>query len=208
MKDVFLIGDSITKGYAPALDRISGDSVVIWRTSSDMSNYQVENARWTGYTLNNLARHMWLKGIPKRFDVVHWNNGIWDTVIRHPEDGCFTPPEQYRENLIKIARELKKLSDHVIFATTIPPRTDLFLDVKNGFDFIDRRHEDTIAYNEIAKEVLPTMGVEIEDMYHFVLPNRETYLREDDNTHLTTEGEEACAQFVWENLKRVLDACR
>ena len=94
MKDVFLIGDSITMAYADKVGELLGDDVKIWRTASDMSNYEVENARWTGYTLNNLVRHMWLQGLPKKFDAIHWNNGIWDTVIRHPEDGCFTSPEE------------------------------------------------------------------------------------------------------------------
>ncbi|MBR2973453.1 MAG: SGNH/GDSL hydrolase family protein, partial [Clostridia bacterium] len=87
MKDVFLIGDSITMAYADKVGELLGDDVKIWRTASDMSNYEVENARWTGYTLNNLARHMWLQKLPKKFDAIHWNNGIWDTVIRYPEDG-------------------------------------------------------------------------------------------------------------------------
>lgn len=204
MKDVFMIGDSITMGYAENVQEILGDSVKIWRTFSDMSNYEVENARWTGYTLNNLARHMWLKDVPAKFDAIHWNNGIWDTVIRYPEDGCFTSPEEYEKNLKKIARELTKLSDNVIFATTIPPRTDGFIDRRYGFDFVDRHHEDTIKYNEIAKKVLPEYGVIIEDMYSLVLPNRETYIKEIDNTHLTDAGVEACAKLVADTIAGVL----
>ena len=204
MKDVFLIGDSITMAYAGKVGELLGDGVKIWRTASDMSNYEVENARWTGYTLNNLVRHMWLQGLPKKFDAIHWNNGIWDTVIRHPEDGCFTSPEEYARNIGRIARELTKLSDNVIFATTIPPRVDEFIDTRYGFDFVNRYHEDTIKYNEIARKVLSEYGVIIEDMYSLVLPNRETYISERDNTHLTDAGVDACAELVAGTISEVL----
>ena len=204
MKNIFLIGDSITLQYTDRVSELLGDSVKIWRTVSDMSNFQVENARWTGYTLNNLARHKWLSGLPERFDAIHWNNGIWDTVIRHPEDGCFTSPEEYARNLRKIARELSKLTDKVIFATTIPPRVDGFIDTASGFDFVDRYHEDTIQYNQNAKEVLPEYDVMIEDMYSLVLPKREIYVNAADNTHLTNEGMEACAKLVYNTLSKVI----
>ena len=204
MKNIFLIGDSITMGYETALQKVLGDDVKIWRTFSCMSGGLVENGRWTGYTLNNLARHLWLKDIPSYFDLVHWNNGIWDTVIRNPENGCFTSPEEYKSNLLKIAKELNKLTDNVVFATTIPPRTDYFIDTANGYDFPDRFHEDTIKYNQIAKDVLPSVNVEIEDLYNFVLPHREEYIREDDNTHLTEIGELKCAEFIAENIKKYL----
>lgn len=204
MKDAFFIGDSITLGYTPrVIEKLDG-KVKIWTTFSDRGNYETENARWTGYTLNNLAKHKWLKNIPEKFDVIHWNNGIWDTVIRHIEDGCFTSREEYRSNLKKIARELCKLSENIIFATTIPPRTDYFIDRENGFDFIDRYHEDTIAYNEIAKEVLPEFGVEIEDMYSLVLPKRDILLDKKDNTHLTPLGVEVCAELVSNTITEII----
>lgn len=204
MKDVFLIGDSITMGYADPLTQLLANEANIWRTRSPMCNNEVENARWTGYTLNNLARHLWRKNLPERVDVTHWNNGIWDTVIRFPEDGPFTPPEEYARNLERIARELLKFSKHVIFATTIPPRIDVYIDTPNGFDFPDRLHADTIQYNEIAKQVLPPLGVEIEDMYAMVLPHRDNFVLEEDNTHLTEAGIKACADLAAQTIRKVL----
>ena len=202
MQEVFLVGDSITMGYADRVAQLLDGKANVWRTRSPMFNNVIENGRWSGYTLNNLARHLWLKNIPKKIDVTHWNNGIWDTVIRSPEDGPFTPPDEYARNLQRIARELLKLSNRVIFATTIPPRKDEYIDTLNGFDYPDRYHEHTVQYNEIARRVLIPMGVEIEDMYSLVLPNRDTVIREDDNTHLTDVGIEACAAMVVQSILR------
>lgn len=204
MKDVFLVGDSITMGYADRVEQLLAGEARVWRTRSRMVDNAVENARWSGYTLNNLARHLWFENIPTHVDVTHWNNGIWDTVIRHPEDGPFTPPEEYARNLERIARELKKISNHVIFATTIPPRKDEFIDTANGFDFPDRFHEHTIQYNDIARRVLTPMGILIEDMYALVLPDRENLIREDDNTHLTDSGVECCAQMAAAQIRACL----
>lgn len=190
MKNVFLLGDSIRRGYQNKVKaKLEGKANVFFPS---------ENGRFTAYTLNCLVPSIWLAGLPK-LDIIHWNNGIWDSVIRFQEDGPFTPLDEYERNLRRILRELQKLAPRVIFATTTPPRQDTRVDRTGKIQSI----EHIIARNDVALRVMNENDVEVNDLYSVIYKNREGYIL-DDLVHMNDEGYEALADTVVDCIGKYL----
>ena len=174
MKNVMLLGDSIRLiGYGTKVPEILGEDFNVLQPQ--------ENCRFSSYTLRGL--HDWLPKLDN-IDVVHWNNGIWD-VCEYYGDGYLTPPEQYCETMLRIARILKANAKTVIFATTTP-----IIDPHKSL-----KNESIELYNALIVPKLQEMGIIINDLYSFVKPNIDRFIRE-DKVHLSAEGIDACAERV------------
>lgn len=174
MKNVMLLGDSIRQiGYGTKVPEVLGKDFNVYQPN--------DNCRFSSYTLRGL--HDWLPNLD-HIDVVHWNNGIWD-VCEYYGDGYLTPPEQYCETMLRIARILKSNAKSVIFATTMPI-VEPHKDIKN---------ESIELYNTLIVPKLQEMGIIINDLYSFVKPNVNSFIC-DDKVHLTTAGIDACANRV------------
>jgi lysophospholipase L1-like esterase len=191
--NVYLLGDSIRMGYSPFVRELLRDRAVLYEPG--------ENGRWAAYTLNYLVKHQWLKDLPERFSVIHWNNGIWDMNSRHEEDGPFSSVEYYSDCLRKIIRTLRKLTDNIIFAVSTPPREDNYLSPVYHRCLLSL--ETTIRYNDAALAVMRDEGIEVNDLFGLVFSNRKRFIG-DDNTHLTEEGYRVCAGQVVEKISRFL----
>ena len=123
---VLLIGDSISMGYTPVVQKLLQGVAVV--------SHPAGNCEYTGYGLENLK--VWLgKG---KWDVIHFNFGIWDTHLLNtkgemvakeegpqPMPGTHLryPPEKYYENLTKIVAILEKTGAKLIWASTTPVMT-------------------------------------------------------------------------------------
>lgn len=71
MKNILLLGDSIRQGYESfARDKLQGRANVF---------FPMENGRFAQYTLRALSEWKESLALPQ-IDIVHWNNGLWDTV--------------------------------------------------------------------------------------------------------------------------------
>ena len=101
-------------------------------------------------------------------------------------DGVFTPIKEYVANMVRIAETLKKYAPKVIFATTTPVTPKYAL---TNVELI-------CHYNAVLVPELEKRGIIINDLYSFVYPNMDTFIRKDDNIHLTEEGILACAEVV------------
>ena len=181
MKKVLLLGDSLRMYYQKRVAELLGEEYSVWAPE--------ENCRFASYTLNSLR--MWL---PKcgRPDVIHWNNGMWDTAILYPEDGCFVGVEEYVANMRKIYRELKKLGVPIIFATTTPVCAEK--EFFPGPMPPAHRNSDIEAYNRAVLEML-NGEVPVNDLYSLLKPRVEEYLLP-DMIHPNPEGVEVLAQQV------------
>ncbi len=199
MKQVFLIGDSILGNYCPDVEEILAGKAQIHRPCTAPG--QPENGRWSGYTLNNLVPHMWLQHLPEKIDCVHWNNGIWDMFIRHDEDGCFTPLDDYVRNLRRIARELRKLTPNVVFATSTPLRVDGYILLP--YQSPRRIMEYELPYRDAAIALMKELNIPVNDLFAAVLPRRMELICE-DNTHLSDAGKRFCAEKVVEAISPYL----
>ena len=152
LKKVLLIGDSVRMGYDSYVKKTLRDTCEVV--------YPDENCRFAQYVLRYLTLwREWLQ-LDENVDLVHWNAGLWDTLILC-EDGCLTPPEYYAFFIDKICNRIKTLfpKAKVIFATSTPI-------VESRFEKIAYRlNADVRAYNAIAVEICQKYGFAINDMY-------------------------------------------
>ncbi|MBQ2967118.1 MAG: SGNH/GDSL hydrolase family protein [Clostridia bacterium] len=207
MKKVLLLGDSIRIRYQNAVTRnLEGIAKVYnpgYTAEDEAMEKSVENVncRDTSFTLNNLTYHLWGKKI-QGMDLIHYNNGIWDAVIRHVEDGSFTTIEWYEINVRRILRELKKITPNIIIATTTPPRTD---ERKNPHTGIVTLTVDTVKrYNEVLWRIADEMRLPVNDLFTLTMSDREKYILESDEIHLTEAGEEALGKQTADIIKKYL----
>ena len=185
MKKVLLLGDSIRLiGYGTKVPELLGEDYTVWQ-SEDNNRF----AKFTLYHLPDYFKHM-----PDP-DVIHWNNGLWDSCVKYVEDGPFTPIDEYVKDMLKILRELKKRTPNVIFAKTTHTGP--------GFNFngINPDRAGTVdKYNEAIVPFLKKEGVLIHDFNPLI--DADDSLICDDNVHLSQKGIDICAAQVVEMIKK------
>ena len=180
MKKIVLLGDSIRMNYGSLVPSLLSD-MTVWQPE--------DNCRFAKYTLRGI--YDWRRHI-EGADVVHWNNGLWDTCELFGDDP-FTDAEEYVRTMLRVARELKKMSKTVIFATTTP------VSPQNTGNSTTR----VAAYNSAVVPLLEAEGVRINDLFGLVSPKVAEYICE-DTIHLSAAGVEACARQVAASIRAAL----
>ena len=181
MKKVMLIGDSIRLGYQNTVKKELEGEFEVWGSE--------DNCRFAKYTLNELGRMLDACGKP---DVIHWNNGLWDTAVVCKEDGAFTPIDEYINYMSKILRELRKVTDKIVFATITP--------VKPGS--LNQDNDIIAEYNRRIMEYMRAENVLINDLNGLVSQNVDEYICE-DYIHLSEIGKAVCGKAVAEYIREV-----
>ncbi|HOG49314.1 MAG TPA: SGNH/GDSL hydrolase family protein [Lentisphaeria bacterium] len=176
-----LIGDSIRMYCQAEITRQLENDFTVWGPE--------ENCRFAKYTAKQLPIWFGVVGTP---DIIHWNNGLWDTTHLYAEDGPFTPLEEYLRYLAIVLRELRKRCPKVIFATTTPV-VEPHATQKNSV---------ISAYNQAATAFMQAQGVPVNDLYAFVYPQRTTWLCE-DGCHPAEAGKAA----IGAEVARVIRNC-
>ena len=182
MKKVTLLGDSIRLlGYGAKVEELLGKDYEVFQPD--------DNCRFVKYTLRMLFE---FREQIEGSDVIHWNNGLWDIPTRLFDDGlAFTSEEEYVENMLRVATQLKKLGKRVVFATTTP--------VHNEHPYNDNAL--IKRYNDLIVPKLQSMGIEINDLGAAVSKDIYKYICE-DQIHLSKEGIDLCAKMVVDVIKR------
>ena len=186
MPRVLLLGDSIRMSYQPHVTRLlDGRAEVVG---------PADNCQYSLYTLSSLDRWIGDLGCP---DIVHWNNGIHDSGHNPARSPVQIPIEMYRANLEFILNRLTALTPEVIWATTTPVHPDRpFRHSEWSW-----RNDEIDQYNDVARELMESHGVPINDLHTLVWSNVSGFLSE-DQLHLSEAGQEACANAVADTLRR------
>lgn len=181
MKKVTLLGDSIRLiGYGTKVPELLGEGYEVFQPE--------DNCRFVKYTLRMLFD---FKDQIMGSDVIHWNCGLWDVTSGLFDDGKpFTSEEEYVENMLRVARLLKKMGKRIIFATTTP--------VHNEYPY--NKNEVIKRYNEVIVPKLMEMGIEINDLYTTVMQDLYKYVGA-DQIHLSEAGIEVCSKQVADIIK-------
>ncbi len=181
MKKVVLLGDSIRLiGYGTRVPSLLGEEYEVWQPE--------DNCRFAQYTLRMLFDY---REVIQGADVIHWNNGLWDTCDLF-EDGAFTPIDVYVTQMVRIATILKTYGKKVIFATTTVPSPAMWGHEAARID----------AYNKAAVAALAPMGIEINDLFSLVYGHEDEMIC-DDLIHLSPLGVEALSEQVAKAIRAV-----
>ncbi len=189
MVSVLLLGDSIRMYTENKVREFLGEEYEMYSPE--------DNCKFSTLTLNSLQA--WLKDVPLP-QIIHWNNGLWDTARVYEEDGCFTSPELYEMNLRRILRELKKTGAKIIFATTTPTDPKK-AEKREGMSV--HYIQDIIEYNKIALKVMAENGIPVNDLFAVVDGKQDSFIRQDDLIHPTEEGVEALAKQIVEKIRNI-----
>ena len=185
--NVLLIGDSISIGYTAHVRLALQDRFDVYRLRG--------NGKHSSFGLKQIDA--WLEKKPAKWDLIHFNWGLWDLCYRHPESkeqghrdkvrGTLTTSlEDYESNLEKIVLRLKETEATLIWAAITP--------VPEGE--AGRKLGDDLKYNQVAAQVMEKHGVIINDLHTHALEKLpETRVRKGD-VHFTKKGYQHLSEKV------------
>ena len=189
LSNVLIIGDSISLGYTVDVRKLLYGKADVFRVPT--------NCRNSAYGVENVAA--WLK--EGKYDVIHFNWGLWDLCYRHPEsknqgkrdkvNGTVTAtPEEFGENLKKIVTELKKTDAKLIWCNITPvPENEA-----------GRKVGDDLIYNRIAAEIMQANDIKINDLHAHALKKLPGIASAPGNVHYTPAGSAYLAEKVAEEI--------
>lgn len=166
---VYLLGDSISAGYAPFVEAaLVGVCAVRLRPAN-------------GRDSNHLraCAPVWLDGPPQA--VIHFNCGLHD--IRRPFDtgALQVPLEVYVANLRQLVSLLSQRAGALIWARTTPVLDGQRKPTKH----FNRYNRDIDAYNAAADQVMSELRVPINDLHGAVLAAGVDRCLSADGVHMT-----------------------
>ena len=200
-KRVLILGDSISIGYTPFVQKMLPEMTVVRPMKGD----KPENCSGTTAGIANIDRWLQLEG--GKWDVIHFNWGLHDLKHVKPgdpkgaaSDSATDPPqatvEVYEKQLREIVGKLKATGAKLIFATTTP--------VPDAPQKVYRTNADAIKYNEVALKIMKENNIAVDDLYTFMKPKVATLQLQPANVHFTPQGSEALAKQVVAAVKEAL----
>jgi acyl-CoA thioesterase-1 len=173
---VLIVGDSISIGYTPFVEKqLAGKAVVA---------HNPANAGTSGNGV--FMMDSWLDAKQGKWDVIHFNFGLHD--LKRMSDGQRqVEPAQYERYLRLFVERLKKTGAKLVFATTTP--------VPEGKVSPPRVPADVTAYNEIAVRVMKENNIAVDDLYSLALAHLAEW-QIPVNVHYKPEGYEGLARQV------------
>lgn len=192
-KNVLIIGDSVSQGYTS----------IAAAELSDIAN--IVHNPGNGKDTPNGIKYIdeWLA--INKWDVIHFNWGLWDLCYRHPEsktqgnrdkvNGTIAVSiDDYAKNLEELVKKLKSSGAKLIFATTT------YVPINEAGRFVD----DVVKYNKVAEKIMKRYDITVNPLYKHSLTIHPKYGKGDDDVHYTEEGCKALLLPVIEALKRAI----
>ena len=196
---VLIIGDSISMGYTkPLQDFLKGKAEVV---------HPPGNCQDSGTGVKGVKS--WIEAGGKKWDVIHFNFGIWDTHYLDKKSGALIrdeskvslddvrvrwTPEEYRDNLKKIIAVLKPTGAKLIFSNTTP----ILWRTGDRFQAIPK-------LNEVAAELMKEEGIEVLDLYSASTTNKDKWIG-GDKVHMTGVGSSGLAEIIGKKVLATLEA--
>jgi len=183
MKEVLIVGDSISIGYTPVVQKLLADAASVVRIN--------ENGGPTSNGIEKIDR--WIGTAP--WAVVHFNFGLHDIKLMPPDNKHQVPLGQYQTNLRQIVARLKRTGARLIFATTTPAPLGKLSPPRNPPDVVD--------YNLAARAVMAENGVALNDLFTLALPQL-SEIQQKENVHFTAAGYQKLGEQVAAVVRRHL----
>ena len=185
LPNVLILGDSISIGYTHYVRKgLAGKANVIRpkENCGDTPRGLAQIDRWLGDT---------------KWDVIHFNWGLWDLCYRHPESKnqgkrdkvkgkISTPLPEYEKNLEKLVVRLKQTGASLIWAsTTFVPEGE-----------VGRFVGDDVKYNAVAARVMKKHGVVMNDLHTISAAFKPEMFTKPGNVHFKAKGSQKLAEQV------------
>ncbi len=197
---LFVIGDSISLGYGPSLERLGRGFFAYARKTGTETGLPERGlaADPNGGDSRQVLAYLRLRqetgGIPA--DVVLLNCGLHDVRRDRITRACQVPIEKYRANLQEMAGVVTALGLRLVWATTTPVLEQQHNSLDRTFE---RFNQDVNACNAAAVEIVSAAGGEIADLHSFTANlGLEAYT---DGVHFAPEAAALQASFLVGCLK-------
>jgi lysophospholipase L1-like esterase len=167
MREVFVIGDSISIQYGPYLrtllegslkyDRKRGEDQALVNLDKPVGANGGDSSRVLAYIKEQQAQG-------RKWDILLINCGLHDIKTDPASAEKQVPLEAYRSNLEAIADISMQMSNQLVWVRT----TDALEHIHNSKSrSFHRFHEDVAAYNRTADELMAKRGIPSIDLYSF-----------------------------------------
>ena len=185
-RNIFLIGDSIRRGYCKTVRSILEESTNVF--------FVDDNCRSSQYIICNVKHWAGMFSDPSLVDLVHFNCGQWDVAHWSGHELPLTSEAEYAKNLQIIIDLLKKYVPRakLVFATTSR------MNPSNVGGVNPRTNEDVDRYNAIAVDVMSKNGIAVNDINAYMRDWGSEYFT--DLCHLTSDGFALLGKYVAEKL--------
>lgn len=192
---VLILGDSISIGYFPAVKAVLQGQASVSRPNTNCGD--------TPRGLREINK--WLGDA--KWDVIHFNWGLWDLCYRNPESKnqgnrdkvngkLSVTPEDYEKNLNALVDRLQKTGAALIWASTT-----LVPDGEAG-----RFVGDDVKYNAIAAKVMAERGIPINDLHATSAAFDPSLFTKPGDVHFKKAGSEKLAVEVVRSIQAKLPA--
>lgn len=193
LPNVLLIGDSISIGYTLDVRKRLKGKADVFRIG--------DNGKTSVYGNKKLRK--WLGR--KKWDVIHFNWGLWDICYRNPKsktqghrdkiNGTLTiTPELYKKSLESIVKKLKKTKAKLIWCNTTPvPEFEA-----------GRKKGDATKYNAIATAIMKNNNIAINDLHSYALLKLPEIKLKKGNVHFTPKGYAYLANKVADEIEKTI----
>ncbi len=200
LPNVLILGDSISIGYTRDVRSALNGKANVYRPMA-ANGKGPENCSGTTRGVQRTDR--WIADPAIKWSVIHFNFGLHDlkhtkkagddAISKDLSDPVQADVAQYSQNLEAIVQKLKGSGARLIFATTTPcPETST-----------GRTADEPPKYNEAALGIVKANGIEVDDLYGFVLPN-EMKWQLPNNVHFTKDGYHALGEQVAKSIEQQL----
>lgn len=190
---VLIIGDSISIGYTVPVRQLLKDKANVHRVPV--------NGEYSAFGLAHIKE--WLG--EGKWDVIHFNWGIWDTHLLDSSGGLITNEDgyvgtakirttiaEYQENLNQLIDIMERTGAKLVWASSTP------ITSRKG-----KRLEDIGNYNKAAAEVMHSRHVMIDDLHSLIEPHL-SEMQGADGCHFTPQGYDYLGKQVAESILAVL----
>ncbi|MCU6708727.1 SGNH/GDSL hydrolase family protein [Paenibacillus sp. J5C_2022] len=194
MKHLFVIGDSISIQYGPYLkkfvddryhyDRKRGEAQALVDLDTPVGANGGDSRMVLDYLLGEQQRSV-------KYDILLLNCGLHDIKTSPVTREKQVPPDKYSENLKQIIHVAQTMTDSFVWIRT----TDVITEIHNAISKpFKRYHEDVLAYNAIADELMREYNIPMIDLYSFTSKfGPQAYC---DHVHFTEEVRHLQAAFI------------
>lgn len=199
LPNVLLIGDSISIGYTRAVRaKLQGQANVF----RPMHGKSPDNFGDTRVGLRKLDAAL---AAEKKWDVIHFNWGLWDLCYRNPQaktqgnrdkkGGTLSvSPAEYERNLEQLVAKLEATGAKLIWAdTTVVPENE-----------VGRFVGDDEKYNAVAARVMGKHGIPTDDLFSLTKGFAGKYSLQPGDVHYTPEGYDRIAAHVAAAIEQAL----